>query len=375
LHGKTYDYKIKYTSIVRLFQLPKPDRQHMFFVISLEPPIRQGHTSYPHLVLQFREEEKIDLEPNIPNDDDDKRFTHLKALGKLSGPRYQIVTKIFKILTNNKITMPKSFRSESGHSCFKCSLRANEGYLYPLERSFFYVHKPPTHIRFEEIANIEFARVRMDSEVNRTFDIDINLKSGVTTSFTSINRKEYSPLFNFIMHQGLKILNVETGDVLQPTQVSVVEPGDDEEEKETKWEMRKGRKEARMRVRQAMQAEELPENDSEEEDNDFKPAEGPEGDDHDISESESDLDDDELMGKKKDKDKKKDKKEDKEKKEKRKRESDDEQDDSPAPLKRSKEDTENKSNKQAGGKTETTTTVTNSNEKGGDEISDEDISE
>ena len=33
LHGKTYDYKITYSSILRLFLLPKDDRQ-LFFVVS-----------------------------------------------------------------------------------------------------------------------------------------------------------------------------------------------------------------------------------------------------------------------------------------------------------------------------------------------------
>ena len=39
-----------------------------------------------------------------------------------------------------------------------CSYKAAAGYLYPLEKGFIYVHKPPVHIRFEEIASVNFAR-------------------------------------------------------------------------------------------------------------------------------------------------------------------------------------------------------------------------
>lgn len=62
LHGKSYDFKVGYSSIVRLFQLPKPGQKVMFFIISLEPPIRRGNTSYPHLVFQLNEEQDADID-------------------------------------------------------------------------------------------------------------------------------------------------------------------------------------------------------------------------------------------------------------------------------------------------------------------------
>lgn len=38
LHGKTFDYKIPYTTVLRLFLLPHKDQRQMFFVISLILP-------------------------------------------------------------------------------------------------------------------------------------------------------------------------------------------------------------------------------------------------------------------------------------------------------------------------------------------------
>jgi structure-specific recognition protein 1 len=81
LRGKTYDYKILYTSISRLFLLPKDD-QHVLFIVSsyrrcfqtlltfpqqlgLSTPIRQGQTRYQYLVMQFSREEEITAELNM----------------------------------------------------------------------------------------------------------------------------------------------------------------------------------------------------------------------------------------------------------------------------------------------------------------------
>lgn len=80
LRGKTYDYKIVYQSISRLFLLPKDD-QHVLFIVSiplslhpsrtnfvqlgLSTPIRQGQTHYQYLVMQFSREEEITAELNM----------------------------------------------------------------------------------------------------------------------------------------------------------------------------------------------------------------------------------------------------------------------------------------------------------------------
>lgn len=191
LYGKTYDYKILYSNISRLFQLPKPDHRHVFFVVSLDPPIRQGQTRYPHLVLQFPEEETLEVSINFPKENTDKfkeKFPELKETMK--GKAFEVVSRIFTALTKRKITFPNTFQSHGGASAVKCSLKANEGFMYPLERSFFFVHKPPTHIRFDEVAHVEFARVSSSATgtTNRTFDLSVTLKNSTVYQFTSILR-------------------------------------------------------------------------------------------------------------------------------------------------------------------------------------------
>lgn len=46
MHGKTYDHRIAYKSINRIFLLPRPDDLHVLFIVGLDPPLKQGQTRY-----------------------------------------------------------------------------------------------------------------------------------------------------------------------------------------------------------------------------------------------------------------------------------------------------------------------------------------
>lgn len=76
-------------------------------------------------------------------------------------------------------------RSHSGAQCITCSYKATSGLLYPLERGFIYVHKPPVHLRFEEISCVNFAR---GTTTTRSFDFEIETKQGNQYTFSSIER-------------------------------------------------------------------------------------------------------------------------------------------------------------------------------------------
>ena len=65
LRGKTYDYKIQYASIKKFFLLPKNDDMHTLIVLGLDPPLRQGQTRYPFLVMQLKLDEEISIELNM----------------------------------------------------------------------------------------------------------------------------------------------------------------------------------------------------------------------------------------------------------------------------------------------------------------------
>ena len=61
--------------------------------------------------------------------------------------------------------------------CDACS-QADDGYLYPLEKGFFYVHKPPTLLVYDEVESIEFMRqgAGVLSNSAKTFDLAVRMK-------------------------------------------------------------------------------------------------------------------------------------------------------------------------------------------------------
>lgn len=65
LIGKSTDYRVPFTSIHRIFAIPKIDDMHVQLILGLDPPIRQGATRYPFLVAQMPQDEHTDAELNI----------------------------------------------------------------------------------------------------------------------------------------------------------------------------------------------------------------------------------------------------------------------------------------------------------------------
>lgn len=208
LHGKTFNYKILYKSINKMFLLQAADYQHHIFIMGLDPPVRQGHTSYPYLIIQFKSDKHVDVNLNMDQDAIAEKYGGTLQK-QMEGPMYQVVSLIFKALTKRKqIIVPGSFKSSTEQAAVRCSYRANEGYLYILEKSFFFIKKPAMYIRHDQVASIEFARLG-GGNMARTFDLIIGLKNGESNTFTSIQRSEYSALFNFFNAKKLPIVNLK----------------------------------------------------------------------------------------------------------------------------------------------------------------------
>ncbi|KAF8778000.1 FACT complex subunit SSRP1 like protein [Argiope bruennichi] len=207
LHGKTFDYKIPITTILRLFLLPHKDNRQMFFVLSLDPPIKQGQTRYQFLILLFSKEEEITVDLSLSEEDIKEKYED-KLQKEMSGPTFEVISRVMKAIVQRKITVPGSFKGHSGTQAITCSYRAGNGLLYPLERGLIYVHKPPVHIRFDEIACVNFAR---SGGSTRSFDFEIEIKTGLVHTFSSIEKEEYGRLFDFVNSKKLRIKNCNLG--------------------------------------------------------------------------------------------------------------------------------------------------------------------
>lgn len=204
LHGKTFDYKIPFTTILRFFLLPHRDNRQMFFVVSLDPPIKQGQTRYPFLIILFNKEDETTLELSISDEDLKDKYDG-KLEREMSGPEYEIVSRVMKAVVNKKITVPGTFVGHAGTPSIACSYKAATGFLFPLERGFIFVHKPPIHVRFDEVACVNFAR---SSGSTRSFDFEIETKAGVTYTFVGMEKDEYGKLYDFVTNKKLRVRNI-----------------------------------------------------------------------------------------------------------------------------------------------------------------------
>ncbi|XP_059482130.1 FACT complex subunit Ssrp1 isoform X2 [Neocloeon triangulifer] len=303
LHGKTFDYKIPMSTVLRLFILPHKDGRQMFFVASLDPPIKQGQTRYHFLVFSFGPDEETSIELPMSEKELEEKYEG-KLSKELTGSTCEVLSRVMKCMTGRKITMPNTFVGHSGTPAVGCSYKAAAGYLYPLERGFIYVHKPPVHIRFEEIMNVNFAR---SGGSTRSFDFEIELKSGIVHTFSSIEKDEYTKLFDFIQNKKLHIKN--KGKTDKPSYAD--DFGDSDQEDAPDAYLARVKREAKERD----QGDDDEGSEDESEDEDFKPPEETsdvaEEFDSNVSSSESD-DSDASEGtkekKRKEKERKKEKK-------------------------------------------------------------------
>ncbi|GJQ87577.1 Ssrp [Trypoxylus dichotomus] len=128
---------------------------------------------------------------------------------EISGPTCEVLQGNEDRLINRKLTGAGGFIGHSGTPAIGCSFKPAAGYLYLLERGFMYVHKPSIHIRFEEIASINFVRSGGNT---RSFDFEIEFKSGTVRTFSSIEKEEYGKLFDFITSKKLHLKNRTNND-------------------------------------------------------------------------------------------------------------------------------------------------------------------
>ena len=72
----------------------------------------------------------------------------------------------------------------------QCMSQADDGYLYPLEKGFFYVHKPPTLLVYDEVESIEFMRqgAGVLSNSAKTFDLAVRMKHDQVSTVPDASR-------------------------------------------------------------------------------------------------------------------------------------------------------------------------------------------
>mmetsp|Transcript_33183 Transcript_33183/g.73919 ORF Transcript_33183/g.73919 Transcript_33183/m.73919 type:complete len:412 (-) Transcript_33183:9-1244(-) len=212
MQGAQYAYKIKYEDINSLFLLPKIDGR-MAFVIALDVPIRQGQQRYSNLVLETTKVEET-MKVNLTTEEIAEKYD-----GELSPEMYAPMSthfaKLFKVFSQKRVFVPKQFLSARDAHCVRCSIKANDGVLFPLAKSFIFINKPCVIIKFEDIDYAEFLRVEANANsATKNFDLAIHVKDTGDSKdkdrefvFVSIDRSEYGPLSDYLNTKSIRIKN------------------------------------------------------------------------------------------------------------------------------------------------------------------------
>lgn len=219
LRGKTYDHKIQYRQVERIFSLPKPDDIHHLMVIHVNPPLRQGQTPYPYLVLQFAKDEELEVEINVSEEEFKEKYEgRLKK--RYDQQTHLVLSHVFRGLTERRIIIPGSFTSKHGQAAVSCSLKVNEGYLYLLEKCFLFVTKPTVYVPYNDVQSVYISRAGDSSTSNRTFDLEVTLRStSASHTFANISKDEQSTLESFLKEKGLRVKN---DDIEQQARINAV---------------------------------------------------------------------------------------------------------------------------------------------------------
>jgi len=244
LAGKTNEFKVSYSSIARFSYLPKPNPlkaevDRFCIVISLDDPVKSGQQRHAHLVLQ------VDNAPHtctIHADEKARAADFGGIAAEISDDLPKVMATVFKHLTGKKVYLPRKFSSALEHKGVKCSLKSSDGLLFPLDKSFMFIHKPATFIRFSEVSTVEFKRLQ-----STTLDMHVQCRSvggepGREFSFIGIDAREKGPLSSFCKDRGLNVIMEATdelgGAASQSALLAVL--GEDEDSEEADSDFKDG---------------------------------------------------------------------------------------------------------------------------------------
>jgi structure-specific recognition protein 1 len=166
-------------------------------------------TLHYFIAMNFELEREVKLKVNLtPEEIKEKYGDNLKP--EVEGKLYDVLSNLFNNLVGiKKIIVPGEFKSFRGSKALGCSVKAAEGYLFPLKSSIVFIHKPVIYIRHSELKHVEFSRTV--ANVSRTFDLTLTkLKDEPSVTFLSIERDEHSILVQYFKTAGVKMKTVDT---------------------------------------------------------------------------------------------------------------------------------------------------------------------
>ena len=201
LHGSSYNYNSKYSNISKTFLLPMADKSNACFIIGFDKPLKQGQTVYNFVAIQFKMDSTIEID--LSGKEDVLKTIDPSLELNISGPYYEVFTKIFKSFSKVNIIIPGIFKSTKGDGSVECAIGAKQGHLFLLNKSIIFILKPIIHFKHDEIAETIFHRM-INSMSIRGFDLEIILRDGSSHTFSGIDKAESDGIQRYFTSGGVK---------------------------------------------------------------------------------------------------------------------------------------------------------------------------
>ena len=105
--------------------------------------------------------------------------------------------------------LPDGFRSSKDELAVKCSCKAQEGYLFPMNSAFMFIPKPVTYLKHSNIASVQLSRI-VDSQ-SKTFDLSLETKDETLLNLQGIDKTELNFLFKYLKEKNIRVRNMDDG--------------------------------------------------------------------------------------------------------------------------------------------------------------------
>jgi structure-specific recognition protein 1 len=198
--GSSYEHKIPYKSIRSLYVLEKGHLSEVdrYVLLGVDPAVRQGQTRYDFLVLSFD-----DVETEIAVEDE-------RLERGYSGLLADSFVKIIQSLCVTR-AIHSGFETKERTRCLRCSTKAYEGQLYPLDDCLLFL---PRAIRLGlgDISLVEFSRVNISTMQAKTFDMTVFCDG--THTFSGLSKDEFGALEQYFAEKKIKARSEVIEDVI-----------------------------------------------------------------------------------------------------------------------------------------------------------------
>jgi hypothetical protein len=157
-------HRIAYDSISMVHRVDSPstgetDIHEEFIVISLRQPIRQGQSTYSHLVVKTSQDDPVEGE-GIEHQD---------------WPLSAQLWHFFGAVHVRTIDQTGFFEGLQGETGIYCTYKGKPGFLYLTPDAFLYLSSPVLYIQYTQVTALEFGRLTSDtSRYSRAFDLTVH---------------------------------------------------------------------------------------------------------------------------------------------------------------------------------------------------------